>query len=282
MNSRMLIAALSTSLAACGGGGSKSPPVNTTPPPTYSVSGTVSGLTGTLVLRINGASDVSVTANGAVTLASAQSNGASYSVAVKTQPTNPTQQCDLANASGTIAAANVTNITVTCAAVPLTLASSTPANGATGVARDASLTLTFSTTLDASAATVTLADGSGSVMTTTQIHGAQLIVTPGARLSRLGAYTLSISGMKGTGGELLAAPVVLSFAAADGTWSTPVPLEADAGDTNAPRVAMAPNGDALAVWTQADGSRVDLVSNHFTAAGWQGVAPVETNDTEDV
>lgn len=280
MRPRILIVVLTTSLAACGGG-SKSPPV-TAPPPTYSVSGTVSGLTGTLVLRVNATTDVSVTANGAVTLATALANGASYSIAVKTQPVNPTQQCDLANASGTIAAANVSNVAVTCVAVPLRLEASMPANGATGVTRDAPLTLTFSATLDASAATVALANTSGNVSSTARVDGAQLIVTPAAKLARLGAYTLTVSGIKGTGGELLAAPVSLAFTAADGAWSTPVLLETDAGDASQPHVALAPNGDALAVWRQVNGTHVDLLSNHFTAAGWQGVVPVETNDLEDV
>src|SRR5690242_15862130 len=71
---------------------------------------------------------------------------------------------------------------------PLTLASSAPANGAAGVTRDAPLTLVFSTPIDASVASVTLAGPGGNVTATTQVSGAQLVVTPAARLSRLGAY----------------------------------------------------------------------------------------------
>src|SRR6476659_8841888 len=103
-------AAACAALTGCGGGGHPSGGTSPPPPATYSVSGTVTGLTGALVLRVNDAADVTVNANGAVTLATSLSNGASWSVAVKTQPANPTQRCTISNASGVIAAASVGNV----------------------------------------------------------------------------------------------------------------------------------------------------------------------------
>jgi 6-phosphogluconolactonase len=41
-------------------------------------------------------------------------SGNPYQVRVKTQPTNPAQVCTVANASGTIEDANVTNVEVHC------------------------------------------------------------------------------------------------------------------------------------------------------------------------
>ena len=273
------VLSVSIGLSACGGGGGTPPPPVATPPAVYSVAGTVSGLTGTLVLRVNDATDVSVTANGAVTLASSLANGASYTVSVKSQPSGPTQNCELANATGTIAAANVTNVTVTCAVVPLALASSTPANGATSVSRDAPLTLTFSTTIDAAAASVALTGPAGDVATSTQVSGAQLIITPTAKLVKLGAYALTVDGVKGTGGELLAAPVSLGFEAADGTWSAPVALAPAAGDASYPRIAMDAKGNALAVWVQASGGNIGVASNHWSAgAGWDGLRRIDSID----
>jgi methionine-rich copper-binding protein CopC len=273
----LTIGVLTSLLAACGGGGSSSAAQDTTPPPParYSVTGSVSGLAGTLVLRVNDATDVTVSANGAVLLANALADGASYSIAVKTQPSNPTQHCELGNATGKIASANVTNITATCAAVPLTLASSTPASGATGAARDAPVTLTFSTTIDASAASVVLHGPAGDVSTTQQVSGAQLIVTPATQLARLGAYTLTVDGIRGTGGELLGAPVTLGFESADGAWSTPVPLETATGDVAFARIAMDASGNALAVWVQASGGGSDLVANRWKAGtGWEGSSAI--------
>jgi hypothetical protein len=83
----------------------------------FSVSATVSGLAGTgLVLTLNSSTDIAVTANGTVSVAGSLEGGASYAVTVKTQPINPNQICAVANGSGTIAGANVTNITITCVA----------------------------------------------------------------------------------------------------------------------------------------------------------------------
>src|SRR6266850_2374091 len=80
--------------------------------PTYTVGGTVSGLTGTgLVLQNNGGNDLAVSANGAFTFLTALKKGQSYSVTVRTQPSG--QSCTVANGTGSVSA-NVTNVAVTC------------------------------------------------------------------------------------------------------------------------------------------------------------------------
>jgi alpha-tubulin suppressor-like RCC1 family protein len=85
--------------------------------PTYTVSATVSGLNGSgLVLQDNGADDRAVAANGGVTFSTALASGAAYNVSVKTQPSNPAQNCSVANGSGAVGSANVSNVTVTCVA----------------------------------------------------------------------------------------------------------------------------------------------------------------------
>ena len=80
----------------------------------YTLGGTVSGLTtgGTVVLT-DGQS-ISITANGTYTFSSALPSGGSYNVTVGTQPTG--QTCSVANAAGTMSSSNVTNVNVTCAA----------------------------------------------------------------------------------------------------------------------------------------------------------------------
>src|SRR6266850_1131045 len=80
--------------------------------PTYTVGGTVSGLTGPgLVLQNNGGNDLAVSANGAFTFLTALKKGQSYSVTVRTQPSG--QSCTVANGTGSVSA-NVTNVAVTC------------------------------------------------------------------------------------------------------------------------------------------------------------------------
>ncbi|MBI4082725.1 MAG: hypothetical protein HY423_08955 [Candidatus Lambdaproteobacteria bacterium] len=99
-------------LAGCGGSSSKT----STTPTAYTVGGTVTGLTGTLVLSLNGGNNATMTGDGTFTFGTTLSNGSTYTVAIVTQPSG--QTCAVANASGTIAGANVTNVAVTCTTPP--------------------------------------------------------------------------------------------------------------------------------------------------------------------
>src|SRR5215469_9908302 len=85
--------------------------------PTYTVGGSVSGLSsGTMVLQDNGGDNLSVTANGTFTFATSLPAGAAYSVTVRTNPAG--QTCSVSNGSGTVGSGNVTSVAVTCATVP--------------------------------------------------------------------------------------------------------------------------------------------------------------------
>ncbi|MDB4938741.1 MAG: hypothetical protein JWP87_5713 [Labilithrix sp.] len=81
----------------------------------FSVGGTVAGLAGTgLVLQDNAGDDVTVGANGSFAFPTAIADTGSYAVTVKKQPTNLSQTCTVTSGSGTIAGANVTNVSVAC------------------------------------------------------------------------------------------------------------------------------------------------------------------------
>jgi Putative esterase len=97
--------------------------------PTYTIGGTVSGLSGTVVLQDNGTDTLSVSASGSFTFATALVSGAAYSVTVSSSPSG--QACTAANASGTVASANITTVTISCQNIgPLTVSYvSTDANG---------------------------------------------------------------------------------------------------------------------------------------------------------
>jgi hypothetical protein len=98
--------------------------------PSYTVGGSVSGLSGTVVLQDNGGDNLTVSANGTFTFATALGGGAAYNVTVKTNPSG--QVCTVSNGSGTIASANVTNVTVTCATSNTTAGASDDFNRADG------------------------------------------------------------------------------------------------------------------------------------------------------
>jgi len=80
--------------------------------PTYTIGGTISGLTGTLVLQNNSGDNLSTTANGTFTFTTPLNNGVAYAVTVLTQPAG--QTCTVTGGSGTVASASVTNVTVSC------------------------------------------------------------------------------------------------------------------------------------------------------------------------
>ncbi len=81
---------------------------------TYSIGGTVSGLSGTLVLQNNGGDDLTLTADGGFTFATPVANGGSYAVSVFANPAG--QTCSVNNASGTVNGGPVTGVSVTCQA----------------------------------------------------------------------------------------------------------------------------------------------------------------------
>ncbi|MDE2261322.1 MAG: hypothetical protein KGL45_02235 [Gammaproteobacteria bacterium] len=101
-------------LAGCGGGSGGSSGGGGGGTATYTLGGTINTLTGSGLVLADGGQTVSPAANAtSFTFSSAVASGTAYSVTVNTQPSG--QTCTVANGSGTIASANVTNIQVSCA-----------------------------------------------------------------------------------------------------------------------------------------------------------------------
>lgn len=102
-------------LIGCGGGGS-SPAA-----PTYTIGGTVAGLAAStsIVLAINTADSITISANSSFTFGRAVAAGSSYSVTIGTQPAG--QTCVVNAGSGTVTTANVTNVSILCAPTKYTI-----------------------------------------------------------------------------------------------------------------------------------------------------------------
>lgn len=122
MNRPVLIA-VTMLLAACGGGGdgygggSSSASAGSGSGGgyggmSYTVGGTVSGLTGTVVLQDNGADNLSISANGAFMFRTPLNGGMEYAVTVLTQPMG--QTCTVGNGMGTYMSMPIANVMVTC------------------------------------------------------------------------------------------------------------------------------------------------------------------------
>lgn len=81
--------------------------------PTFTVGGTVTGLVGTgLVLQNNGGDNLAFTVSGPFSFATKLPANTNYAVTVLTQPSGST--CSVANGTGTVTNADITNVAVTC------------------------------------------------------------------------------------------------------------------------------------------------------------------------
>jgi hypothetical protein len=97
-------------VAACSSSNHYAPPPLA---PTYSLGGTVSGLTASGLKLANGSDTLSVPSGATgFTMPTRLASGAAYSVTVQTQPTG--QTCTVSNGSGTIGTANAANVVVAC------------------------------------------------------------------------------------------------------------------------------------------------------------------------
>jgi hypothetical protein len=84
----------------------------------YHIGGTLTGLaTGggnSITLQDNGGDNITLSANGTFQFPTTVLSGATYTVTVLTQPTQPAQTCSVGGATGTVGGADVTSVVVNC------------------------------------------------------------------------------------------------------------------------------------------------------------------------
>ena len=78
----------------------------------YTVGGTVTGLSGTVVLQNNGGDNLTITSDGSFTFETEIADGAGYAVTVLTHPN--LQICTVSSGTGTMSGANITDVSVGC------------------------------------------------------------------------------------------------------------------------------------------------------------------------
>ncbi|MCC6312351.1 MAG: hypothetical protein IT345_15760, partial [Trueperaceae bacterium] len=100
----------------------------------YSIAGTLSGLEGTgVTLSLNGTASLSRSVNGAFGFTETVADGEPYVVTVTAEPVSPVQTCVVAQGSGVIDGADVTDVIVTCTTVPHTVGGSVSGLEGTGL-----------------------------------------------------------------------------------------------------------------------------------------------------
>ncbi len=115
---RFTFAAIALVAVTACGGGSSTPLPPPPPPPTYSIGGIVSGLDAgqSVVLQLNGGSDLTVSTNATFMFATKVASAGAYTVTVAGFPAGKT--CTVMGGAGT-ASANVSSVVVACV-IPLT------------------------------------------------------------------------------------------------------------------------------------------------------------------
>lgn len=83
----------------------------------HTLGGFISGLVESVMLQVNNVDNLPINANGVFTFSTALLVGTKYTVTVSIQPVG--QTCSISNGSGTVGAADVTNIAVSCVTNPL-------------------------------------------------------------------------------------------------------------------------------------------------------------------
>ena len=208
----VLVAAIS--LAACGGGGGGGAAAGGA---TYTIGGTVSGLTGAgLVLQNNFSDDLTVAVNASsFVFATPLTNAASYQVAVKTQPAG--QTCSVTSGTGAVSGANVTNVAITCVAGTYTVGGTVSGLAGAGLVLQNNLSDDLTVAVNATSfvfATPLAHAASYQVTVKTQPAGQTCVIASGTgAVSGANVTSISVTCPGGVG-TLITAPTaspVLSF-----------------------------------------------------------------------
>ena len=265
---------LTSGLAACSNDNNGDPLQPGGPSATHSIGGTVSGLTGTLTLQNSNGATVAVTANGGFTFASEVQQGASYNVTVAVPPNS--QTCTVANGSGSVLTADITNIAVTCTTNPFLLHVTVSGLGA-------GKTLLLRAISDGVDGNLTVNANGPATFPLNFIAGAEYIVFVQTQPA---GQTCTVENPEGDIDPVIIANVAVdcvNSSASSRDWkdAEPVSTDIDLQDPNSmdqPQIGYDAAGNALAVWRAGRVGEAgnDIAFSRYTpGSGWStpGIVP---------
>ena len=257
----------------------------------YTISVTVSSYdTGNdMLLQNNSGDDLIVSTNGVYTFSVGLEDGSPYSVSINTPSVELKTSCTLANNIGDINGANITNVQVFCSDnISPSLASTTPLDGATGVALDTVVSAQFDEDMLASSLMtdpLNLSDVVGSITGLSNYDALTRTVslTLDSPLALLSEYTVDLSsGISDLAGRRLRNnDRSWSFTSRDGIWAGTSLLEVNNdGNAELPQIALDQAGNGLAVWAQSDGTYKNIWANRYdvTTGSWGDAEPIDTEN----
>ncbi|HEV2469357.1 MAG TPA: kelch repeat-containing protein [Candidatus Sulfotelmatobacter sp.] len=274
MNSRtfVLVGTIAAILVGLGCGGGN---IGTKITPNYTISVSVTGLNGTLVLQDNGANNLSVTANGNDSFTTQIAAGGAYNVTILTQPTGET--CSLgSNAQGT-ANSNVT-VAVTCSATTYTVSVSVTGltgtglvfqdNGGDNLSVTADGTFPFATQIASGGpyAVTILTQPSGQTCTIINGSGTATGNVTVAVTCSVAMYTISasVSGLTGTG--LVLQDNGTNNLSITGNGTFPFTTQVASGGTYAVTILTQPSGQSCTLGSNASGTATANVTVAVTCS----------------
>ena len=185
----------------------------------YTIGGTVSGLSGSVILQNNGTDNEIVSSDGPFTFSTAIAKGKPYAVTVFTQPSG--QTCTVTNGSGTVGNANVTDVGISCILNDTTLTASVPTLGLS--VRDT----TLNAALTGTPRLITITN-TGANAATNVTYSPSPALPSGTTISPASCDTIPASGTC----VLTITPGSTASAPAGNTSPTPITLSVSGTNTN--------------------------------------------------
>ncbi|MDO9435644.1 hypothetical protein [Hydrogenophaga sp.] len=247
-----------------------------TPTTTQTIGGNVSGLTGPVVMRNNGADDLTVNADGAFTFATPVGTGSPYNVTVGTPPAG--QICSVQNGSG-MANTDVNNVALTCSA------GSAPTWRGEGLIDNSAFAAynpKVATDAQGNAFAVWMQyDGTRHNIWASRYATGGSWGTPQAIESGNGNAEYPEIAIDPAGNATAiwtqhdgSAPSIRSATYTGGAWGLDEAVESGNGAASAPHLGVDANGNVLAVWVQQDGG-TRIKRNRRVGGVWQGEANLD-------
>ena len=227
----------------------------------YTIGGTVSGLSGSVVLQNNGTDNETVSSDGAFTFSTAIAESSPYAVTVLTQPTG--QTCTVTNGSGTVGSANVTNVSATCVSNDTTLTASVSTLGLSVNNTELNAALTGTPRL------ITITN-SGSNSATSVTYSPSPALPSGTTISPSSCGTIAASSTC----VLTITPGSTASATAGNTSPTPITLSISGTNTN----TLTPTVNVLTYGSVYQGGYIYAVDDTTSNTGSIGGTVVTQTD----
>ncbi len=171
---------------------------------------------------------------------------------------------------------------------PLQLTTSSPTNNADDGLRTGTIaSLNFSTALNPTTVStnhIMLRSATTMESIAVSATGNVLQVTSNHELLPATTYTLSVTGVQGSNGELLSSPISITFRTRDAAWQNAQQLQNNVEFVNASHLAMnKADGTAMAIWSQQTGaSKWSLWASRYDGQQWDIAQPVSNDPAGEV